>query len=392
MLSLPAGVPPASSRSEVVLISILLSISAYVGPIPSMSIMFVARLGGDEFTILLGQIDSIEDANAIAQRIQSNLKTSIVLQGHTVFTSASIGIVLGHDRYQNSAEILRDADIAMYRAKSDGKARHEIFDEEMYAETRELLEIENDLRNAILHKEFTLYYQPIVSLETDTLSGFEALLRWNHPTKGLIYPDKFIHIAEETGLIKSIGHWAIETACRQLRIWQVQYPGAADLTVSVNVASQQMKDPKFLSVLDKTLEQTGLLGKALHLEITESTLMDYEPETISLFNKIRHRGIKISIDDFGTGYSSLQYLNRFPISTLKVDRSFTQGMLHEKENFEIIKTIITLARTLKIEVVAEGVENVKQLKILRKLNCKLAQGYLFSQAVDCEFAESLINA
>ncbi|MGD1921156.1 MAG: EAL domain-containing protein, partial [Pleurocapsa sp.] len=352
---------------------------------------FVARLGGDEFTILLGLIDSIEDANAIAERIQIQLKTPFNLQGHTVFTSASIGIVIADNQYQDSAHVLRDADIAMYRAKSDGKARHEVFDEKMYAETRELLEIENDLRNAILHKELLLFYQPIVSLDTDTLYGFEALLRWNHPTKGLIYPDKFIHIAEETGLIQHIGRWVIETACRQLRIWQVQYPGAANLKMGVNVASQQMKDQKFLSILDRTLEQTGLSGKSLHLEITESTLMDYEPETISLFNKIRHRGIQINIDDFGTGYSSLQYLNRFPISTLKIDRSFTKGMLQDKENFEIIKTIIALARTLKIEVVAEGVENVRQLQILKKLNCKFGQGYLFSPAVECNSAESLIN-
>ena len=353
---------------------------------------FVARLGGDEFTILLRAIETIEDCNIIAEKIQTKLKTPVCLQGHTVFTSASIGIVLGDDRYVDSAAILRDADIAMYRAKSDGKARHEVFDESMYAETRKLLEIENDLRNAVLHKEFVLYYQPIVSLKTNTLYGFEALLRWNHKSKGLIYPDEFIHVAEESGLIESIGRWALETACRQLRVWQVQYPNAANLKVGVNVSSQQMKDPKFLSILDRALQQTGLPGTALHLEITESTLMDYGPETVSLFNQIRHRGIKINIDDFGTGYSSLQYLNRFPISTLKIDRSFTQGMLLEKENFEIIKTIIALARTLKIEVIAEGVENVKQIKILNKLNCKFAQGYLFSPAVDCRSAESLIDS
>ncbi|MEM8829623.1 MAG: EAL domain-containing protein [Cyanobacteria bacterium P01_G01_bin.19] len=352
---------------------------------------FVARLGGDEFTILLSKIDSLEDAEIIAERIQTKLKTPFVLQGHTVFTSASIGIVLGNNQYQDSVAILRDADLAMYRAKSDGKARHEVFDEHMYAETRALLELENDLRNAIAHQELSLYYQPIVSLETDTLYGFEALIRWHHPQKGLIYPDKFIHIAEETGLIKPIGRWALEAACRQLRIWQVQYPSAANLKVSVNVSSQQMKDPKFLTILDRTLEQTGLQGKTLHLEITESTLMDYKPDTISLFNKIRNRGIKINIDDFGTGYSSLQYLKRFPISSLKIDRSFTKGMLYEKENFEIVKTVIALARALKIEVIAEGVENIKQLKILKKLNCKLGQGYLFSPAVDCKSAESLMD-
>ena len=351
----------------------------------------VARLGGDEFTILLNDIESIEDGHRIAERILTQLKIPFNLQGHTVFTSASIGIVLGSDRYQDSSEILRDADIAMYRAKSDGKARHEVFDLQMYAETKELSEIENDLHKAILNHEFVLYYQPIVSLENNTLYGFEALLRWQHRTKGLILPDKFIPIAEETGLINSIGRWVLETACRQMRIWQVQYPSAADLKIGVNVATQQMKDPKFLSVLDGVLEQTGLSGKALHLEITEGTLMKYDSKIISLFNKIKHRGIKINIDDFGTGYSSLQYLNRFPISILKIDRSFTKGMLLEKENFEIVKTIVALARTLKIDVIAEGVENLKQLKVLRTLNCQLGQGYLFSEAVDCQSAALLID-
>lgn len=352
---------------------------------------FVARLGGDEFTILLSKIKTIEEANAIAQRIQTKLKNPLSLDGRKVFTSASIGIVLGNHQYQNSSEILRDADIAMYRAKSDGKARHEIFDPQMYAETKELQEIENDLHQAILQKEFILYYQPIVSLETNTLYGFEALIRWKHPTKGLIYPDRFIKIAEETGLIRSIGTWALETACHQLSIWKLQYPAAADLKMSVNVTSQQMKDTNFLQLLDLILERTDLAENDLYLEITESTLMDSEAETINLFNQIRNRGVKLSIDDFGTGYSSLRYLNRFPINTLKIDRSFTQGMLKEKENFEIIKTIMALARTLKIDVIAEGIENLKQLKVLKTMNCKLGQGYLFSEAVDCQSATSLIN-
>ena len=352
---------------------------------------YVARLGGDEFTILLTAIETLEDAEIIAQRIQTKLKTPVSLQGHTVFTSASIGIVLGDRQYKDSAAILRDSDIAMYRAKADGKARHEIFDEEMYAQTKELLEIENDLRHAILRQELILHYQPIVSLKTNTLYGFEALLRWNHQRKGLLYPNRFISVAEESGLIQPIGRWALETACRQLRVWQVQYKSATNLKMGVNVTSQQMKDPQFLNILDRTLKQTGLAGDALNIEITESTLMDYEPQTIDLFNRIRHRGIQINIDDFGTGYSSLQYLNRFPINSLKIDRSFTKGMLEEKENFEIVKTIITLARTLKIGVIAEGVENMKQLQVLKKLNCKLGQGYLFSKAVDCESAELLIS-
>ena len=352
---------------------------------------FVARLGGDEFTILLNQVKTVEDGIQIADRIQQQLATPFYLEGHTVFTSASIGIVIGNSQYQDSSEILRDADIAMYSAKNHGKARHEVFDQEMYAQTKELLEIENDLRKAVFQDEFVLHYQPIVSLETNTLYGFEALFRWNHPLKGLVYPDKFIHVAEETGLIVAIGEWVLKEACHQLCNWQAQYSGAAKLKISVNIASQQIKDPNFLLTLDQTLTNTGLSANALHIEITESTLMDYNPETINLFNQIRERGIKLNIDDFGTGYSSLQYLNRFPISILKIDRSFIQGMLDEKENFEIVKTIITLARTLKIDVIAEGVENLKQFKVLQTFNCKLGQGYLFSKPMDHQSAALLID-
>ena len=352
---------------------------------------FVARLGGDEFTILLTEIETVEDCHIIAEKIQNQLKTPLNLQGHSVFTSASIGIVMGSHQYKDSSEILRDSDLAMYRAKSDGKARHEVFNPEMYAETKELLEIENDLHQAILKNEFVLHYQPIVSVETNTLYGFEALLRWNHRTKGLVYPDKFIHIAEETGLIKTIGNWALEHACQQLHLWRTTYLDAANLKISVNVATQQLKDPNFLITLDGILAATKLAENSLHLEITESSLMDYSQTIIDLFNQIRDRGIKLNIDDFGTGYSSLQYLNRFPINILKIDRSFTQGMLVEKEKFEIVKTIIALARTLKIDVIAEGIENVKQLKVLKKLNCKLGQGYLFSQPIDRKLATLLIN-
>jgi diguanylate cyclase (GGDEF)-like protein/PAS domain S-box-containing protein len=352
---------------------------------------FVARLGGDEFTILLDAIKTIEEANYIAERIQTKLNTPFNLKGHTVFTSASIGIVEVNHQYQDSSAILQNADLAMYRAKSQGKARHEVFAQEMYAETRELLEIENDLRKAVLENEFILHYQPIVSLETNKLYGFEALLRWQHLTKGLIYPDKFINLAEETGLILNIGEWILKTACLQLHTWQTQYPQAADLKISVNIASQQLKDPNFLTILDQTLAITGISGQSLNLEITESTLMDYKPEIINLLHQIKERGMRLNIDDFGTGYSSLQYLNRFPISTLKIDRSFTQGMLEDRENFEIIKMIISLARTLKIDVIAEGIENLKQLKVLKTFNCKLGQGHLFSEPIDCKTVELMLN-
>jgi diguanylate cyclase (GGDEF)-like protein/PAS domain S-box-containing protein len=352
---------------------------------------FVARLGGDEFTILLDRIEDLNDAHIIAARIQEKLITPFRLDNHTVFTSASIGIVVGNTNYRDSSDILRDADIAMYRAKSQGKARHEIFDEHMYAETVELLKIENDLRQAIINNEFVLHYQPIISVSNGNLYGFEALLRWEHPEQGLIYPDQFIHVAEETGLIVSIGQWVLKEACYQLRSWQEQFVNAANLKISVNLASQQIKEPKFLEKLDEIITAYSLPKNALHLEITESTLMDYRQETINLLTEIRARDVQLSIDDFGTGYSSLQYLNRFPINSLKIDRSFVQGMLAERENFEIVKTIIALARTLKIDVVAEGVETLKQLKVLKTFNCKLGQGYLFSKPLDRESAEFLLK-
>ncbi|GAB4530163.1 MAG: EAL domain-containing protein [Pleurocapsa sp.] len=352
---------------------------------------FVARLGGDEFTILLDRIEDLSDADIIAARIQEKLITPFHLNNHTVFTSASIGIVVGNTKYKDSSDILRDADIAMYRAKSQGKARHAIFDERMYAETVELLKIENDLRQAILNNEFILHYQPIISFSSGSLYGFEALLRWQHPERGLIYPDQFIHVAEETGLIVSIGQWVLKQACYQLYNWQKQFVNAADLRISINLASQQIKEPKFLEKLDEILTVYSLPKNSLHLEITETTLMDYRQETINLLTEIRARDIQLSIDDFGTGYSSLQYLNRFPINSLKIDRSFVQGMLEDRENFEIVKTIITLARTLKIDVVAEGVETLKQLKILKTFNCKLGQGYLFSKPIDTKSVEFLLQ-
>lgn len=352
---------------------------------------FVARLGGDEFTILLDNVECLGDAHIIAGRIQEKLITPFDLDEHTVFTSASIGIVVGDSRYQDSAEILRNADIAMYSAKSNGKARHEFFNDEMYARTAELLKIENDLRKAVINHELLLHYQPIISFDSGKLYGFEALVRWKHPKKGLIYPDKFIGIAEETGLIVPIGEWVLKEACRQLHLWQIKYAQAANLKISVNLASQQVNEPGFLDKLDTIINTIKLPKNSLQLEITESTLMEGKQETINLLKAIRTRGIKLSIDDFGTGYSSLRYLNRFPINNLKIDRSFVRGMLDEKENFEIIKTIIALARTLKMDVIAEGVETLRQHKVLKVLNCKLGQGYLFSKPLDSESIELLLD-
>ncbi|MEO1800925.1 MAG: EAL domain-containing protein [Cyanobacteria bacterium J06629_2] len=352
---------------------------------------YVARLGGDEFTIVLDQITSIETAKAIAKKINEQLATPIDLSGHKVFTSASIGIVEANAKHKDSADLLRDADLAMYRAKALGKARHEVFDLEMYAETRELLEIENDLRQALIEDQFILHYQPIVALKAEHLFGFEALLRWNHPTKGIIYPDKFLKIAVETGLIVTLGELVLNKVCQQISDWQQKYPAASDLRISINLASQQIRDPNFLTTLDRAISNNNLSGSCLDLEINETILMDHQSETFDLFQEIKSREIRLSIDDFGTGYLSLQYLKRFPIDALKIDRSFTQSMLQDRNHFEIIKMIIALARTSKISVVAEGIENFKQLKVLETLNCGYGQGYLFSQPLDWESAEIFLE-
>ncbi|MGK7892868.1 MAG: EAL domain-containing protein, partial [Xenococcus sp. (in: cyanobacteria)] len=316
----------------------------------------IARLGGDEFTILVKKVTHIEDITIIANRILKKLMSPFNLEGHQVFTGASIGIVFGNCRYQNSTEILRDADIAMYRAKAEGKGRYEVFDREMYAQTLELLQLENDLRHGIENGEFILHYQPIISTKTGNIRGFEALVRWQHPQKGLVFPDKFIHLAEETGLIIPLGEWVLIEACQQLHQWQVKYPNAAKLKMSVNLASQQMIEPDFIVKLVKILQEAKIPPNSLNLEITETTLMDYGEKTIDLLNQIRDKKIQLSIDDFGTGYSSLRYLHRFPINHLKIDRSFINGITVKRENFEIVRTIVTLAHTLGIHVVAEGVE------------------------------------
>ena len=351
----------------------------------------VARLGGDEFTILVKKVTHIEDVTIIANRILKKLMSPFNLEGHQVFTGASIGIVFGNSRYQNSTEILRDADIAMYRAKAEGKGRYEVFDREMYAQALELLQLENDLRHGIENREFILHYQPIISTKTGNIRGFEALVRWQHPQKGLVFPDKFIHLAEETGLIIPLGEWVLIEACKQLHQWQVKYPNAAELKMSVNLASQQMIEPDFIVKLVEILKKAKISPNSLNLEITETTLMDYGEKTIEILNQIRDKKIQLSIDDFGTGYSSLRYLHQFPINHLKIDRSFINGITVKRENFEIVRTIVTLAHTLGIHVVAEGVETMDHIKILQSLNCKFSQGYFFSRPVDSQSAELLLN-
>lgn len=349
----------------------------------------IARLGGDEFTILLDDIHDVSEPLIVAERIQQALKSPIVVEGFTVFTSVSIGIAVSSIEYVSSSELLRDADIAMYRAKERGGC-YEIFNPGMHVEMRNRLQLENDLRRAIEQKEFLVYYQPIISLQTGELVGFEALIRWQHPERGLVSPIQFIPVAEDTGLIVEIGEWVMHESCRQLRIWQEQYPKSKPLKISVNLASKQIKSLDLLVKIDRILAETGLDGSYLRLEITESMLMEYGAETINLLLEIQARNIQLSIDDFGQGYSSLSYLHRLPVDTLKIDRAFVSQMHLNSESFEIVRTITTLAHTLSMDIVAEGLETVEQFVTLRELGCEFAQGYLFAPPLNAQSASEEI--
>jgi diguanylate cyclase (GGDEF)-like protein len=349
----------------------------------------VARLGGDEFIILLDPIQDINDAIRVADRIHVQLRVALQLAGREVFTSASIGIAASATHYQHGADLLRDADIAMYRAKEKGKARYEIFDRAMYAQAIQKLQIENDLRQAVIRQELYLNYQPIVSLSTGKIIGFEALLRWLHPERGLVSPSEFIPIAEETGLIVPIGEWVLRKACSQMKQWQTQF-SHPPAKISVNLSLKQLREPDFLEKIDRILVETGILGESLNLELTESMLMDDVEQLIFVLGQLRARNIRLSIDDFGTGYSSLSYLHRFPINYLKVDQAFVSSTGANSKNCQITATIISLAHQLGIKAIAEGVETLNHLQHLQALACEEAQGYLFSKPLDLAAAEQLI--
>jgi EAL domain-containing protein (putative c-di-GMP-specific phosphodiesterase class I) len=279
----------------------------------------------------------------------------------------------------------------MYRAKSLGKARHEVFDKTMHARAMSLLQLETDLRRAVERQEFLLYYQPIISLKTGRVCGVEALIRWRHPEHGIILPSKFIPVAEETGLILQMGQWILREACRQMREWYDRFPECAGMRVNVNLSSKQFSQPDLIEQITRTLNETGLAPAGLRLEITESVVMENIESATGMLQQLRDLGVESSIDDFGTGYSSLSYLHRFPSSTLKIDRSFVSGMSEQGENVEIIRTIIMLARNLGMTVVAEGVETREQAARLSALDCKYAQGYLFSQPVSADAAAQFVS-
>ena len=352
----------------------------------------VARLGGDEFTILLEDLSQPGDAVEVAERVQEAVSRPFLIEGYEVFTTASIGIAPNTtDGYNNAEEILRDADTAMYRAKSLGKNRHEVFDKVMHDRAMRLLQLETDLRRAVERNELLLHYQPIISLETGKIAGFEALVRWHHPTDGLISPVEFIPIAEETGLIIPLGKWVLREACRQMRAWMTNGETRdRPLSISVNLSSKQFTQPDLIDQVAGILRETGLPATCLKLEITESMVMENVETAVRMLSELRALGVELSMDDFGTGYSSLSYLHRFPLNTLKIDRSFVMRMTDNAENGEIVRTIITLARSLEMNVVAEGVETEGQLEQLRRLDCDFGQGFLFSRPVDIEGATQLL--
>lgn len=350
----------------------------------------LARLGGDEFTVLLEDIASEVDATRIADRIQKELSAPFLVHGQEVFSSASLGIALSSSHYERPEDMLRDADIAMYRAKAGGRSRHQVFDVDMHQRAVSLLRLETDLRRAIERRELVPYYQPIIDLGTRSLRGFEALCRWRHPSRGMIMPDVFIPVAEETGLIGALGEFMLTESCRQMRAWQLQYPRTPALGISVNVSTRQLAQCDVAEQVKRVLSETGLDPASLTLEITESALMQNLKTGAAVIQRLHEMAVRLHIDDFGTGYSSLSYLQSFPVHTLKVDKSFVSRMEDAPHQAEIVRAIVSLAQNLGMEVTAEGVETNAQADALQDLQCTNAQGFLFSRPLPADEAERLI--
>jgi len=350
----------------------------------------VARFGGDEFAILLDAIQDASDVVRVAEKVQHVISAPFKLASHETITTASIGVALSASGYIEAEDIIRDADTAMYRAKDRGKARCEIFDTAMHTRAVTLLRLESDLRRALEKDELCVYYQPIVSLTSGELHGFEALVRWRHPERGIVSPSDFIPLAEETGLILPIGLRVLRDACLQLRKWQQSSLSNRDLIMSVNLSGKQLEQPDLIQRIEEMLDESQIHPWHLKLEITETVVMENPELAAVTLAKLRSLGVRLSIDDFGTGYSSLSYLNRFPVDTLKIDRSFVTTMNAADENLQIVKTIVTLAGNLGMQVVAEGVETEEQLQQLRSLKCQYGQGYLFSTPLDVVDADLFI--
>jgi diguanylate cyclase (GGDEF)-like protein/PAS domain S-box-containing protein len=352
----------------------------------------LSRMGGDEFTILLEGVNDPSDAMRAAQRILSAVAEPFQVEGREVRTSASVGIAMGTAAHERAEDLLQDADVAMRRAKAMGGGRCEVFDEAMHTRAVNRLKLEAELRQALVKRQFRVYYQPILLLETKRIVGFEALLRWQHPDQGLISPFKFIEAAEDTGLLVSTGQWVILEACKQLRAWMSEIPTMGAVTVNVNISARQFADSRFVSDLEATLCQTGIDPAQLCLEITENVAAADPKLTATVLSQLKQLRVSVILDDFGTGNSSLSGLRRFPVEALKIDRSLVGGMLLDRGACDTVEVIILLGEKLKLKVIAEGIESIKQLDHLYALGCELGQGYLLSQPVEAKAAELLLRA
>jgi diguanylate cyclase (GGDEF)-like protein/PAS domain S-box-containing protein len=349
----------------------------------------LARLGGDEF-VVIAEVDGEHGAIQLAERLAASLAQPMDLQGHQVRVSTSIGIAMAGPESANAADLIRNADIAMYRAKSRGRASYEVFASGMHGRAVQRLAIEQDMRPAMGRDEFRVYYQPLVDARSRRITGFEALARWQHPTRGLVGPDLFIGVAEETGFILTLGAWVLGEACRQLAEWREVY--GAHLKVSVNLSARQLSDPGLVDYIDSTLKSTGLEPGALLLEITESVLMANVEASFQTLEAIKTLGVGVTVDDFGTGYSSLAYLTQVPLDFLKIDRSFVAQLEHDEKSSVLASTVINLAHNLGVRTVAEGVETEGQANILRALGCDLLQGFLFGRPAAPEASEGLLGS
>jgi predicted signal transduction protein with EAL and GGDEF domain len=350
----------------------------------------LARLGGDEFTVFLDDISELSDAVRVAERIKAALQRPFRLEGQEVYVSASIGIAASETGYDNANEVLRDADLAMYRAKTSGKARYEIYDQTMHASAVQHLKLETDLRRALQNNEFVLHYQPIIALGSDQTVGFEALVRWQRAPGELVYPGDFIQTCEDMGLIVFLGLWVLREACTRMRQWHLEFPRDKPLTISINVSVRQFVQPDLVEQVRKIIEETGIEPTSVRLEITESVTMGDVEHTIHVLGQLKEIGVRLSIDDFGTGYSSLSYLHRFPLDILKIDRSFVSQMDESSEGLQIVHTIMSLARNLGMEVVAEGTETEGHVSRLKALGCDFGQGYFFSRPVAADAVQRLL--
>lgn len=352
----------------------------------------VARLSGDEFAILLESISETSDAGRVAERIEEALSFPINLAGAEVTTSASMGIVTSTMSHEQPEQLLRSADMAMYRAKAAGRARYEMFDRTMHSDALARLQLETDLRRAVELGEFRLHYQPLVDLRTGHVTGLEALVRWEHPVRGLVQPGDFIPVAEETGLIVRIGRWVMNEACRQLKVWQDAHPRDEPLSISVNLSVKQFSQPDLLDQLAHAVRASGIAPGCLRLEITEAALIDKGGAAMSLLEQIKAFGAQIYLDDFGTGYSSLIYLHRLPIDAIKIDRELVSTMDTDDRNLRLVRTILTFAQIIGVRAEAEGISSAEQLRELRALKCEHGQGYLFSAPIPHGAVDEVLTA